>query len=537
MTLSKGDLCMGRYRIMGPLAEGGMGMVYLARIEGAEGFARPAVIKQILPTLRSDEEMVRMFVREARILASLHHPNIVDVLDFASEGGTFLMALEYVHGYGVNQWSKYLRDVDRQMPVWIAVWIIVQVLDALHYAHTRTDPQGKSLGIVHRDVSPSNILLDVEGHVRLVDFGVAREMGEHTAPKPGEVSIRGKFPYMAPELLSGAEPNAESDLYACAVALHEMLLGENEFRHRDPNVTIKRVFMHELSRISKKIEGVPVGLDNVIAKATAKLPESRYKSAEELSEALRALFPSREAHLQQELRTILHADFFGPMPDALGVSRLEALEESWRSSRVDTPMVRPEEQEKDRPRLSENPTQTAPRVVVSSGGPLRWILGIAAVLALVTSVVVLVIVLNAAPNDGPERVVVVERRLVEPRDSAEPADVADAGAVSSIDAGPAAAPVRSAPTRAAQLTARFGRQQPRLRACFEQHARTLEGQPRIAVRFRVGVTGAVESAELTPSELAPTPLGRCLLGVATSTEFGPQPDPIGFSIPIAVRGG
>lgn len=534
MSLKKGDLVMGRYRIMGALAEGGMGMVYLARVEGAEGFARPAVIKQILPTLSSDDEMVRMFVREARILSSLHHPNIVDVLDFASEGGTFLMALEYVHGYGVNQWAKYLRTIETTMPTWIAVWIVVQVLDALHYAHTRTDPQGNSLGIVHRDVSPSNVLLDVDGHVRLVDFGVAREMGEHTDPKAGQVNIRGKFPYMAPELLSGGEPNARSDLYACGVTLHEMLTGENEFRARDQNMTIKRVFMHELSRASKSVEGAPASLDQVIAKATAKMPDGRYESAQEMAEALRALLPGREAHLREELRTMLREHFLGPLPDVIGVPRLEALEESWRSSRMEMPVV---EREPDRPRNSDNPTQTAPRVVVASGGPMRWVLGVAALLALVTSLGVLAIVLSSQPNGGTERVVVVERRLVEdraprpdPPEDPQPAAIPDAGP-------PPAAQKRDPPSRAALLTARFGRQQPRLRACFAQHARTLEGEPRIAIRFRIGTSGAVESAELTPAELAPTPLGRCLVAVARGTDFGPQPDAIAFSIPIAVRGG
>src|SRR5690606_4007917 len=178
MSRASADRCgqgvMGRYRIVRRLAVGGMGVVYLARIEGAKGFVRPAVIKQMLPELVGDEELVGLFVREARILSELRHPGIVSVLDFAVEDDAPLMALEYVHGYHAGNWLKYLRRKREPFDPSLALHVVIKVLDALSYVHTRTDERGRSLGIVHRDVSPSNVLIDVDGRVRLLDFGVAR---------------------------------------------------------------------------------------------------------------------------------------------------------------------------------------------------------------------------------------------------------------------------------------------------------------------------------------------------------------------------
>src|SRR4051794_4453575 len=149
-----GRVLLGRYRVVRELAKGGMGVVYLARAEGAVGFVKPVVIKLVLPEHASDDRFLAMFVREAQILAHLRHPSVVDVLEFGEQDGAYVMVLEYVRGYHLGQWSRYLKLKQRQIPIEILLQIIIDVLDALHHAHDTTHPDGTSMRIVHRDVSP-----------------------------------------------------------------------------------------------------------------------------------------------------------------------------------------------------------------------------------------------------------------------------------------------------------------------------------------------------------------------------------------------
>src|SRR5262245_19382504 len=146
----QGTLVLGRYRIVKQIARGGMGVVYLARTEGAQGFTRPVIIKRIIPDLAADEPTSRAFVREARILANLQHPGIVNVIDFNEEDGAYVMVLEYVHGYNLGQWHRYVVDTRGRIPVDFAILVMTRVLDALHYAHTFIRPDGTSMQIVHR---------------------------------------------------------------------------------------------------------------------------------------------------------------------------------------------------------------------------------------------------------------------------------------------------------------------------------------------------------------------------------------------------
>src|SRR5262245_24696603 len=211
-----GTLVLGRYRVVSPLARGGMGIVFLARTEGAAGFSRPVVIKRVVPDLAGDEAAAQSFAREARILSNLQHPNIVNVIDFDEEDGAYVMVLEYVHGYNVGQWQRYLLDTGRKMPIDYAIYITTRVLDALHYAHTFTRADGTPMQIVHRDVSPGNILLDTQGNVKLLDFGIARanEGGEY---KTRDGYFKGKLTYAAPEIYEGTAASPQSDVYSAGV--------------------------------------------------------------------------------------------------------------------------------------------------------------------------------------------------------------------------------------------------------------------------------------------------------------------------------
>lgn len=325
-----GRVLLGRYRIVRELAKGGMGVVYLARAEGAAGFVKPVVVKLILEDLAADERFVGMFAREAQILANLRDPGIVDVIEFGKEDSSYVMVLEYVRGYHLGQWKRYLKRKGREIPTGIILQIIIDILQALHHAHTARHPDGESMHIVHRDVSPSNILLDTDGRARLLDFGVARMRGGTHGYKTTVKGFVGKYPYVAPEVFEGHDATPLSDLYSCAVVLHETLLGHNVFRANSEAATIHRVMNHDPEPVSAMRDDVPEALDQVLYKALSKDPKQRYQSGAELANALRALQPEPEHDVRPRLATILDEDFGEEMARMLGQESLAQRDEAWR---------------------------------------------------------------------------------------------------------------------------------------------------------------------------------------------------------------
>ncbi len=332
-----GSVLLGRYRIVRELAKGGMGVVYLARAEGAVGFVKPVVVKLVLPEHASDERYLGMFVREAQILAGLRHPSIVDVIEFGEEAGAYVMVLEYVRGYHLGQWSKYLRKKGREIPTEILLLLMTDVLEALHKAHSMVHPDGTSMHIVHRDVSPSNILLDDDGRARLLDFGVARMRGGGVDYQTQVRSFVGKITYSAPEMFAGVEATPQSDLYSCGVVLHEMLLGRNVFSGKNQAATLNLVLNHTPEPVENLRSGIPAGLDNILRKAMAKNPEERFGSAHEFALALRSLQKDYESELRARFATLLKTDFGEEMARLLGLESLSARDEAWRRLSVPPP--------------------------------------------------------------------------------------------------------------------------------------------------------------------------------------------------------
>ena len=254
----------------------------------------PVVVKRVLSAFADNESIVGMFKREARIMSNLRHPGIVSVLDFGRDGADYLLVLEYVHGFHVGRWARWLRGRGERFPVGRAVQVVLQTLDALEYAHAVRDADDRPLEVVHRDVSPSNVLIDVDGHVKLADFGVARMYGEQTEWQSGQgrtTTVKGKFPYLAPELFAGATPRAASDVYAAAVVLDELLRGRNVFNAENPQLTIARVIQHAPERLDVFRDDVPSALAAVLSRALSKAPTERLASAGDLAAALREVCP------------------------------------------------------------------------------------------------------------------------------------------------------------------------------------------------------------------------------------------------------
>lgn len=567
-----GSLVLGRYRIMRPLAQGGMGAVYLARVEGAAGFSKPVVIKRVLPHLNDTKHSKAQFVREARILSNLQHPGIVGVIDFAEEQGALLMVLDYVHGYHIGQWLKYLRETGRQLPWELAVLIILRVLSALHYAHSFTRTDGSKAVIVHRDVSPGNILLDLEGNVRLLDFGIALMAEDKANYQTQDGTFKGKLPYVAPEIYASEKATPKSDVYAAGVVLYQLLSGENPFAAKDMSATVRRVLTLEPPPIHASRGDVPAELDRVIARAMAKDTRARYQTAEAFAADLRALLTRREDEVFAELGTMIRADFTGDMPKLLHIHTLELLEAAWRDAQIGL-------EESFTPLKSSVPPTVREKLIVmgvsaglvddvakpASPPPVerRGITGkqlVAAVIgaALLAGGIATAAVLLTRPAPAPsgQRFLVVEADgsrhadapvsavgSSEPKAQLRAVDIdsdpvlaATASSTSVPDLG--AKPASKAPrpgNSAAQLSRAFARKQGAIQGCFQAHTQNLEGTPQLAIRFSVDAAGKVMSAAVQPAAIASTALGQCLQQVARSTEFGPQPEARSFTIPIHAR--
>jgi serine/threonine-protein kinase len=348
-----GTVLLGRFRIVRELAKGGMGVVYLARSEGAGGFIKPYVVKLVLPEHADNQRFIDMFTREARILANLRHPGIVSVIEFDQHDDAYVMVLEYVRGHHLGQWAKYVRLKKRAVPIPILLQLMIEVLEALHYAHSMVHPDGTPMHIVHRDISPSNILLDEDGRARLLDFGVARMRGGtqeyHTQVK----GFVGKLMYSAPELFAEGDATAQSDCYSCAVVLHEILIGRNVFRGENQAATLNRVLHHKPERIEPLRPDVPPGLDSVLQKALSKSPGERYADAREFAAALRQHQREPESEVRSRFAALLKEDFGRELAEMLGLESLADRDEAWRRLSHHHPVRRTGETELDSDALIE----------------------------------------------------------------------------------------------------------------------------------------------------------------------------------------
>jgi serine/threonine protein kinase len=271
-----------RYVILEYLAEGGMGAIYLGRKVGAAGTEKEVVLKQLLPEFTSEPQFIDLFLREARISASLDHENIVHTIDLVAAGNDFFIVMEYVRGADLRTLQRRAKRRGKQLSPQAALFAGHAIADALAYAHAKTKPDGRPLGLIHRDVSPSNILCSDTGQVKLTDFGIAKASTHRSV----FYRVKGKVGYMSPEQARGETLDGRSDLYSLAVCIFEALVGERLFV-ADLLSTPAMIYSQPVPRVSQRRHGLPTELDAVMDKALALKAEDRFQNAGELSEALR----------------------------------------------------------------------------------------------------------------------------------------------------------------------------------------------------------------------------------------------------------
>ncbi|MEO6572453.1 MAG: protein kinase [Polyangiaceae bacterium] len=286
--LSSGTI-LGNYEIVARIRSGGMASLYIARRKGAAGFVRPVAIKVIHPHLADDPSFVKMFVDEARLSAKILDPHVVHIEELGQEGDTFFLVMEYVHGCSLSELLKTLARKSIRMTPELATQIAIQVADGLHAAHEAVDENGTALGVVHRDVSPQNVLLAYRGHVKLIDFGVAK-VRDHSR-KTATGSIRGKICYMPPEQAYGREVDCRADVYALGIVLWEMLTMRRMFDGSSELAVLERVRVPDPRPPSELSPGIPPALDAAVMAALSPSPEGRPASANEFRRKLAAAMP------------------------------------------------------------------------------------------------------------------------------------------------------------------------------------------------------------------------------------------------------
>jgi eukaryotic-like serine/threonine-protein kinase len=280
---------IGRYSLYGKIASGGMATVHLGKLLGPVGFSRTVAIKKLHSHFTEDPEFVSMFLDEARLAARIRHPNVVPTLDVVATEGELFLVMDYVQGETLSRLLRQVAARRESIPLPIVGAIFSGILHGLHAAHEAKNERGEPLGVVHRDVSPQNIMVGLDGVPRLLDFGVAKAAGRLQQTREGQ--IKGKIAYMSPEQIQGTMATRHTDVYAVAVVLWETLTGRRLFQAPTEIETLQKVLEGPVPPPSTYAKGLPSGLDAIVLRGLDRAPEKRFTTAREMAAALEALMP------------------------------------------------------------------------------------------------------------------------------------------------------------------------------------------------------------------------------------------------------
>jgi len=317
-----GVIYFGKYELLSRINIGGMAEIVRAR--NTRDANRIVAIKRILPHLCGDEHYRAMFMDESRLLTQLNHPSIVRPLEVGEIDGTPYIALEYVQGQDAREVFSACERAGQPLPLGIACYVMARVCEGLQFVHDRTDEQGRSLGIVHRDVSLQNLLLGYDGEVKLTDFGIAVSEVNEVRTEAG--IVKGKFGYMSPEQIRGSKLDRRTDVFSTGICLYELLTGERLFSGENDYKAIERVRKADVPRPSSRNRQIPSSLENIVRKALAKNPKDRYPSANELRRALQGFLSESNLFIERkDLGNYLQALF---EKEYQAAKRVEAVEQA-----------------------------------------------------------------------------------------------------------------------------------------------------------------------------------------------------------------
>jgi eukaryotic-like serine/threonine-protein kinase len=304
----------GKYFLVDKIATGGMAEIFKAKTFSHGGFENLLVIKRILPHIGENQEFVTMFVDEARVSVGLQQPNIVRVYDFGKISENYFIAMECVDGKDIRHVLRKLVRRKQVLPEAYCAFMAHEVCKGLHYAHNKTDIHGNPYGIVHRDISPSNLLVSYEGEVKVADFGIAK--AETNAYQTRDGLLKGKFEYMSPEQARGQELDHRSDLFGLGIIMYELLTRQRLFKCESEIATLKKIRDGEIRPPSEIREGVSPGIERICLKALSRDLEDRYASAKDMQDDLREfLFPQTADTIRPEFREFLHRLFAEEMAE------------------------------------------------------------------------------------------------------------------------------------------------------------------------------------------------------------------------------
>ncbi len=294
----------GKYYLLERISVGGMAEVFKAKAFGEAGFERLVAVKRILPSIAEDNEFIAMFVDEAKLAVQLTHPNIAQIFELGKVGDSYFIALEYVAGKDMRAIFERAKKRSEAIPVPMACFMVMKLCEGLDYAHNKKDSAGRSLELVHRDVSPQNILVSYDGDVKLIDFGIAKAASKSSKTQAG--ILKGKFGYMSPEQVRGLQVDRRSDVFAVGICLYELLTTERLFVGESDFSTLEKVRNVEITPPTFYNKKIPEELENIVLKALAKHPEDRYRSSMDLHDDLQSfMYTSGNFFARKDLATYM----------------------------------------------------------------------------------------------------------------------------------------------------------------------------------------------------------------------------------------
>lgn len=311
--MSETPLKLGDYLILEKIAHGGMAQIYKAKTADPKGIERLVVIKRILPHISSNPEYVDMLIDEAKIAVHFNHGNIAQIYDLGRIGNDYFIVMEYVDGKTLGQILRDFNERGEPLPLDLIVYSIAEVCRGLDYMHRKTGPDGKALGVVHRDISPQNIIVSYSGTVKIIDFGVAKSIDKLSQTESGV--LKGKFAYMSPEQAEGDQIDHRSDIFAAGILLWELLTSQRLFKRKTNPETVKAVRKASVPLPSKLRGDVPRALDKIVMQALQKKRGARYPFASEMAADLTRLLHEINPDFQPLQITQLLYRYFGPEAD------------------------------------------------------------------------------------------------------------------------------------------------------------------------------------------------------------------------------